>query len=263
MGCKDSALVERQWGYVLVGLNPLSLEWEDLSRFPLDPRQEFPLLVNTRSRLFGSAQLQATVHTSSDGRDWAALPNMANPCQIKLGLCTMGDSIAAVGGQHGRSGNNLNTVERYSLVEGKWQMLPNMVQERCMPGVTIWHGKLTVVGGANSAGALNTVELYDPEMGTWDQLPPLRYARRAPTVAVVGDLLVVAGGFAVCPPLYTWDQVQAVEMYDLEDGYWRLWGDCKDHVCAIVSLLRYVDVGVDYTPDASTDDISFEVIVDP
>ena len=118
---------------------------------------------------------------SSDGVEWQALLSMADPNRTKFGFAVGGGGggVAAVGGRTRRTGAPLNTVERYSVLDGQWRKMSHMLHERWMPGTTMWNGCLTAVGGENAEAAVSMVEICDEVVGVWEELhaspgvPPL------------------------------------------------------------------------------------------
>lgn len=61
-----------------------------------------------------------------------------------LGVVAMGNFIYALGGYDGTQ--QLNSVERYSIVEDKWENLPKMKHRRSALAVTIRDNKIFAIG---------------------------------------------------------------------------------------------------------------------
>jgi N-acetylneuraminic acid mutarotase len=101
------------------------------------------------------------------------------------------------GGDNGGPGGYevLTTVERYDVLNDKWDTRAPMPTARAGAGATVVNGRIYVVGGHNRAGRLNVIEVYDPATNHWKTgFAPLPVTQDESAVVALGTKIVVTGG---------------------------------------------------------------------
>ena len=103
-------------------------------------------------------------------------------------MCTVGDRLYVMGGNHFRGANDYDDVlgcEYYSPASDQWTMVAAMPRGQSDVGVTVFKGRVYVVGGYswNSRCMVDIVQCYDPESDEWEHpfsvLEPLGGIRAA------------------------------------------------------------------------------------
>merc|ERR1712057_138527 len=62
-------------------------------------------------------------------------------------------------------------MEMYNLASNSWSKVQSMRQSRQRCGVTVFNGKICVIGGLGwPSNTLNTMEVYDPRCDRWIQV---------------------------------------------------------------------------------------------
>eukprot|EP00927_Polykrikos_kofoidii_P012047 TRINITY_DN15170_c0_g2_i1.p1 TRINITY_DN15170_c0_g2~~TRINITY_DN15170_c0_g2_i1.p1 ORF type:complete len:519 (-),score=78.24 TRINITY_DN15170_c0_g2_i1:89-1606(-) len=93
----------------------------------------------------------------------------------------------------------LNSVESFSTVTRKWEVLPPMSCRRNDASALVVGGLLYVCGGCDGESSLNTVlnsvERFDPSRTIWEDMPPLLFARRGAAAGSVAGKLYICGGY--------------------------------------------------------------------
>nr|CAB3259663.1 kelch-like protein 18 [Phallusia mammillata] len=104
------------------------------------------------------------------------------------------DMIFAVGGLTS-AGEALNTVEKYTPIVGRWELVASMRTCRSRVGVAVLAGQLYAVGGYDGTNRLNTVEIYLPDTDEWCDIKPMQEKRSALGCVAHDDQLFVCGGY--------------------------------------------------------------------
>ncbi|KAH7434827.1 hypothetical protein KP509_06G036600 [Ceratopteris richardii] len=159
---------------------------------------------------------------------WQLSPVMAN-LRCLFASASSGE-FAYVAGGFGQANNDevlivLNSVERYNLTTGQWEMLPPMDTPRQKCSGFIMDGKFYVIGGKDgNHQPITSGEEYDPSTRSWRTIPNMYF------------ILEIARqhGFEPSPPLVALvnNQLFAVEnltntlkMYNKQSNTWRNpWG---------------------------------------
>lgn len=103
------------------------------------------------------------------------------------------EMLYAVGGW--RSGEAIDTVERYDQLRDEWSLVAPMTKKRCGVGVSVLNDLLYAVGGHDGESYLNSIERYDPKMDRWsNDVAPSSYCRTSVGVAVLNNVLYAVGG---------------------------------------------------------------------
>ncbi|TNN47162.1 Kelch-like protein 13 [Liparis tanakae] len=103
-------------------------------------------------------------------------------------MCTVGDRLYVMGGNHFRGSSDYDDVlgcECYWPSSDQWTAVAPMSRGQSDIGVTVFHGRVYVVGGYswNSRCMVDIVQRYDPERDAWDR---------------VFDVLEPLGGIRAC-----------------------------------------------------------------
>lgn len=90
-------------------------------------------------------------------------------------MCTVGDRLYVMGGNHFRGNSDYEDVlrcEYYSPEVDQWTMFAPMPQGQSDVGVTVFNGRVYVVGGYswNNRCMLDFVQRYDPGRDVWDRV---------------------------------------------------------------------------------------------
>uniref|UniRef100_A0A667ZLI4 Si:rp71-68n21.9 n=1 Tax=Myripristis murdjan TaxID=586833 RepID=A0A667ZLI4_9TELE len=90
-------------------------------------------------------------------------------------MCTVGDRLYVMGGNHFRGSSDYDDVlscEYYSPKLDQWTVVAPMPRGQSDVGVTVFNGKIYVVGGYswNSRCMVDIVQRYDPERDIWDRV---------------------------------------------------------------------------------------------
>ncbi|KAM3862193.1 kelch-like protein 9 [Diretmus argenteus] len=90
-------------------------------------------------------------------------------------MCTIGDRLFVMGGNHFRGSSDYDDVlgcEYYSPETDQWTVVAPMPRGQSDVGVTVFNGKIYVVGGYswNSRCMVDIVQRYDPEQDVWDRV---------------------------------------------------------------------------------------------
>jgi len=75
--------------------------------------------------------------------------------------------------------NNFDFLFHISLTlqEGKWHVMPGMVNRRSSCGVATLNGKIYAVGGNDGTLCLSSVERFDQKMNAWENVAALNTKR--------------------------------------------------------------------------------------
>lgn len=148
--------------------------------------------------------------------DWRPVAPMPTP-RIWLGLCYLGDRLAALGGYDGT--NYLAATELFNPAThggGQWTRVRDMpCGGRAQLGVGSLDGVLYAAGGFCAPNYLNVVEAYDPRSDQWWGVAPMLKPRRDLGMAACGGMLVACGGYDGKQSLCD------VEGYDPRTRGWR------------------------------------------
>jgi len=101
-------------------------------------------------------------------------------------------SIFVCGGHDGMQ--PLNSVERFDLQSGTWEVLPPMAQRRSGSSAGVAQGRLFVCGGFNGQVTLGSAECFDPGNNSWATVCPMSVARVDAAAGVAAGELFVCGG---------------------------------------------------------------------
>lgn len=133
---------------------------------------------------------------------WAMLPPMS-VARNGLAVATVGDSLFAIGGRTGPtplSGNALDVVEMYDIVNQVWTTVAPLPSPRADLAAAAMGGKIYVFGGFDYSTtpktALGDVDVYDPNTDTWSTAPADMPTPRGALYAVgtKGNEVYVIGG---------------------------------------------------------------------
>lgn len=149
---------------------------------------------------------------SSIRRAW---PVILAQCPTRIYIC---------GGHDGMQ--PLNSVERFSMRAGTWEVLPPMAQRRSGASAGVLHGRLYVCGGFNGQVTLSSAESFDHHAGLWEAVAPMSVGRVDASTGVVGGSLCVCGGLDdLGQPL------NIVEHFNPAIGTWHLLPDMIERRC--------------------------------
>jgi len=109
--------------------------------------------------------------------EWTNVPTMLTS-RRRPAVVTLGNYIYAIGGWNDegeRSGNGkyTETVERYDVLNKKWEFVASMKYERRFPEAVVFDKKIYVFGGFNNYGENNyvkIVECFDEETNEWKEV---------------------------------------------------------------------------------------------
>jgi len=110
----------------------------------------------------------------------------------------------------------LNTMERFTPIIQKWEVLPPMTEARQYTCAGIIAGRIYVCGGWGGPQPVSTVERFDPDSSTWDSMPPMLIARWGASAGVVAGRLHVCGGLDESR-----QPLSSVERFDPSVGIWE------------------------------------------
>nr|XP_026691235.1 kelch-like protein 18 [Ciona intestinalis] len=131
-------------------------------------------------------------------KDYHLMPDRRSdfpPNMVRPRYCTeIHEMIYAVGGLTS-AGEALNTVEKYSGLVGRWELVASMKTCRSRVGVAVLAGQLYAVGGYDGMNRLNTVEMYTPETDEWCDIKPMQEKRSALGCVAYEDQIFVCGGY--------------------------------------------------------------------
>eukprot|EP00873_Tetraselmis_striata_P036010 jgi/Tetstr1/456274/TSEL_043032.t1 len=103
------------------------------------------------------------------------------------------DYIYVVGGRN--RGKTVSVVERYSVVERRWERCASMETSRGSHGVGLLGGLVCAVAGGGINSNLASCEVYEDQTNTWRGIADLAMPRHALSSASDGDVLYAVGGW--------------------------------------------------------------------
>lgn len=121
--------------------------------------------------------------------------------------------VYLAGGWDGRS--SLAHAERWSVVQGAWETLPDYPQRVSRPSGTVVDGCFIVCGGWVNQQAVDWTVRFDPRLNAWEYLRPMLSRRAGGTCASLAGKVFVLGG---------WDGegcLDEVELMDPNTGVWE------------------------------------------
>lgn len=124
-------------------------------------------------------------------------------------------SLFTVGGMD-VSTKGPTTVDRFDLRTNTWTSVASMTGRRVQFGVSVFDGKIYVVGGRDGLKTLSTVECWDPSAKAWNSMPPMATHRHGLGVANLegqGPLYAVGGHDG-------WSYLNSVERWDPATRQW-------------------------------------------
>lgn len=133
-----------------------------------------------------------------------------------------GRYIYSIGGCFGEEESVcLNTVERYDIIEERWESVAGMKMGRYSCGTAVLGNRIYVVGGfgynptTNESIPLDHCEYFNTLTGSWHDIEPLQIGRGAVSVVASGGWLYAIGGFCG-------EYLSTVERYDPIECRWSL-----------------------------------------
>lgn len=93
-----------------------------------------------------------------------------------------------------------NVLEAYNPREQQWEVLSSLPEPRSRYALTVWEGRIYLIGGWNGQQLVEDVFIYDPEQDSWSRgisLPSGRQYANATTLA--GQIYLVGGEGASGP----------------------------------------------------------------
>ncbi|XP_062418314.1 kelch-like protein diablo [Pungitius pungitius] len=116
----------------------------------------------------------------------------------------------------------LDSVERYSPVDGAWSMCAHMLSAREDAGCAAYLGRIYVAGGRDELNLkLCRAERLDPDTQRWTPVRRMRSKRDDTSLVVFNGALMAVGGSDGVTSLKT------VEAYCHETNEWRHFGSMK------------------------------------
>ncbi|XP_006007819.1 kelch-like protein 13 [Latimeria chalumnae] len=90
-------------------------------------------------------------------------------------MCTIGDRLYVIGGNHFRGASDYDDVlscEFYVPTLDQWTAIAPMIRGQSDVGVTVYQGKIYVVGGYswNNRCMVDIVQCYDPDKDQWEKV---------------------------------------------------------------------------------------------
>jgi len=111
----------------------------------------------------------------------------------------------------------LDTLERYSPIQGRWCALTPLPTPRYGCAAATLHGSVYVIGGDDGRSVLGTVDRFDPQSASWEQRPPMPAPRSRCAAAVVEGVVYVIGGRE---SLATYSHLTVTQRFDALRGSW-------------------------------------------
>jgi hypothetical protein len=129
--------------------------------------------------------------------------------------------ILVAGGDAGRDGPSLSSVELYDPTARAWVDGPQMSARRSAASATMLaDGRVLVAGGYDGFDATTSAEIYDPTAGTWAATTPMGEPRGDHTATLLPDgTVLVAGGRHKRSS--TGSALATAEVYDPATGAWH------------------------------------------
>ena len=142
--------------------------------------------------------LNTTEKYDTQNDQWTAMPPMKQ-IRTAVGLASLDGVLYAIGGEcetpNSQDGTlYLDSCERFSPLENKWETIPSMPHQRSFVGVVAHDGYVYAIGGEDKMTSFNYVERYDPDKCEWESLPDMRLNRSGAGVAVLDSKIYVVGG---------------------------------------------------------------------
>ncbi|XP_036358022.1 kelch-like protein 5 [Octopus sinensis] len=116
--------------------------------------------------------------------EWTLVAEMEKP-RSGLVLMAIDHYIYAFGGRCRHTDRYFDIVERYNTVTRQWNNIASMNTSRAWPGVTVFDGRIYVLGGFDGSCRLRTAEMYDPDTDQWTYISSMIIPRAGCSAAVV------------------------------------------------------------------------------
>lgn len=124
---------------------------------------------------------------------WEIVEKMAR-CHTTTVPVALGDHIYVCGGGFACYDDS---AERYSMIENRWEKLPNMPCTRNDGTAMVWQDRVLLVAGVNSHDndlATSTCVSFDPSQNRWADAMTLQTPRQGAACALLNGELYVCGG---------------------------------------------------------------------
>ena len=123
-----------------------------------------------------------------------SIPGNGLQCLLTKRSClwnchNLGDKIFLIGGG-GTNLAGLNQTLEFDLETNQWSQKANMPTARFRFEVSLYDGKIWVLGGGDEGQHLNSVEIYDPASNSWTTGPSLTTNRLFPATWVIEDRII-------------------------------------------------------------------------
>ncbi len=129
-------------------------------------------------------------------------------------VATDGKTIYVLGGMTGISSRPLDAAYAFDPLRNAWTELGQLNDFRGDAAAIFAEGRLSILGGATTAGTDGVFEFYDPERKGWNGLPAMSTARRGHVLVAQDGTLYALGG-----RLGTSKDISATEKYTEADGW--------------------------------------------
>ncbi len=132
------------------------------------------------------------------------------------GAVVLGKTLHLFGGRW--KGRNLETVEIYDSIAGRWQSRTPMPTARSGISVAVAAGKIHVIGGKDlqNGCVFDSHEVYDPLSNSWQIAPPAPTGRHGLGAVGIGNRLLVFGGARRAGIMTPLAVMSTVEMLTIE-----------------------------------------------
>jgi DNA-binding CsgD family transcriptional regulator len=128
------------------------------------------------------------------GRDtWVARANKRTPVS-NIGAIAIGDLIYVPGGCDA-SDTAIDKLEVYNPKANTWTEAAPLPVAVCGYALTVFDGRLYVIGGWNGTRFVPTVQKYDPTQDTWMLRAELPYPLGFAAAGTIGETIYIAGGY--------------------------------------------------------------------
>eukprot|EP01050_Picozoa_sp_SAG11_P004412 SAG11_NODE_281_length_11257_cov_45.949633_10_plen_589_part_00 len=158
---------------------------------------------------------------SLESQQWTALPDMPTAREY-LAASIYDGVLYAVGGFNG---NNLPTLEAYTISTQQWTALPDMPTARFDLAASIHDGVLYAVGGS---GGQSTLEAYTINTQQWTALLDMPTARGYLAASIYDGVLYAVGGF-------NGNDLPTLEAYTISTQQWTAL-PCVRYHCALTHV---------------------------
>ena len=199
--------------------------WEQRARLPIDLGADHCNLSSAGGKVYftGGIRLGAGFLTPQtfvydpSADSWTQKERMA-VARGASGVAVLGGKIYVAGGEGAQLSGT--AFEAFDLGTERWEVLPNLPEQRTHLTAQAVGGKFYAIGGRLANGQVRgDVFEYDPAARTWRRRTPMPTARAGMASGVIGGKIIVFGGEGPSGrPEMTY---QEVEEYDPAADTWR------------------------------------------